>query len=191
MGVEEMMAEHVCPVWLGYILASPLRKLSQNPQKILEPYVEKGMTALDVGCAMGFFSLPLAELVGPDGKVICVDLQEKMVRSLDRRGRRAGLGDRIETHVCRKDSLGLDHVREEVDFALLFAVVHEVPDPPRLFSEIHRMLKPGGRALVVEPKGYVSSKRFEKSVSIATQNGFEVTQRPEIKRARAALLSKK
>jgi ubiquinone/menaquinone biosynthesis C-methylase UbiE len=188
--VEEIMAEHVCPVWLGYILASPLRKLSQDPKKILGPYVEKGMTVLDVGCAMGFFSLPMAELVGPDGKVICVDLQEKMIRSLDKRARKVGLGDRIETHVCRKDSLGLDHLGEQVDFALLFAVVHEVPDPSRLFAEIHGMLKPGGKALVVEPRGRASSKGFEKSVSIAAQNGFEVAQRPEIKRTRAALLSK-
>jgi ubiquinone/menaquinone biosynthesis C-methylase UbiE len=188
--VEEMMADHVCPVWVGYLLASPFRKLSQNPQRILGPYVEKGMTVLDVGCAMGFFSLPMAELVGPDGKVICVDLQEKMIRSLEKRARRSGLGDRIETHVCRKDSLGLDQLREEVDFALLVAVVHEVPDPAKLFSEIQRMLKPGGKALVVEPKGRVSAKDLETTVSMAVQSGFEAVQRPEIRRSRAAVLSK-
>ena len=185
------MAEHVCPVWVGYLLASPLRKLFHSPREILGPYVKEGMTVLDVGCAMGFFSLPLAQLVGPDGKVICVDLQEKMVSSLGQRARRAGLGDRIETHVSRKDSLGLDQLRDEIDFALLFAVVHEVPDPSRLFSEIHRMLKPMGRALLVEPKGRASSKGFETSVSIAVQNGFAVAQEPAIKRTHAALLSKK
>jgi len=40
---------HVCPVWVGYLLASPLRKLLQNPDKILAPYVKPGMTVLDVG----------------------------------------------------------------------------------------------------------------------------------------------
>jgi len=184
------MAEHVCPVWVGYLLASPLRKLFHSPREILGPYVEKGMTVLDVGCAMGFFSLPMAELVGPEGKVICVDLQGKMVKSLDKRARKARLGDRIETNLCRKDTLGLAHLRDAVDFALLVAVVHEVPDPSRLFSEIHSMLKPGGRALVVEPKGHVSSQGFETTVSTAVQNGFAVARRPEIKRSRAALLSK-
>jgi len=51
------MAEHRCPVWVGYFLASGLRKLLQNPVKILSPYVKRNMTVLDIGCAMGFFSL--------------------------------------------------------------------------------------------------------------------------------------
>jgi len=58
------MAEKVCPVWVGYLLASPIRKLFQNPPKILSPYVENGMKVLDIGCVMGFFSLPLARMVG-------------------------------------------------------------------------------------------------------------------------------
>jgi len=51
------MAKRVCPVWVGYLLASPIRKLFQNPQRILSPYVENGMKVLDVGCAMGFFKI--------------------------------------------------------------------------------------------------------------------------------------
>ena len=67
------MAERVCPVWVGYFLTSPIRKLFQNPQKILSPYVENGMKVLDIGC--GFFSLPLAQMVGSKGKAISVDVQ--------------------------------------------------------------------------------------------------------------------
>ena len=52
------MADRVCPWWLGYFLASPIRKLVHDPRSILEAYVKSGMTALDIGCAMGFFSLP-------------------------------------------------------------------------------------------------------------------------------------
>ncbi|MDP3040230.1 MAG: methyltransferase domain-containing protein, partial [Deltaproteobacteria bacterium] len=78
------MPEYVCPVWLGYFLASPFRRLFQNPWKILEPYVQKDMKVLDVGPGMGFFSLPLAQRVGPKGKGIGVDLQEKMLQSLER-----------------------------------------------------------------------------------------------------------
>ena len=184
------MAEHVCPVWVGYLLASPLRKLVQNPNKILGPHVSGGITVLDVGCAMGFFSLPLARLVGPAGKVVCVDLQEKMIRSLARRARKAGLSDRIEARSCRQDSLGLDDLGGQIDFALAFALVHEVPDAARLFGEICETLKPSGRLLVAEPSWHVSAEAFEASVSLAEQNGFATVNRPRIGRSRAVLLEK-
>ena len=65
------MAEHVCPAWVGYFPASRLRTLLQNSYRILSAYIRPGMTVLDVGSARGFFSLPIAEMVGPQGKVVC------------------------------------------------------------------------------------------------------------------------
>ena len=76
---ESDMSLHVCPFWVGYLLLSPVRKLLTNPDRILEPYIRSGMTVLDAGTAMGFFSLPIARLVGESGHVVCVDLQERMV----------------------------------------------------------------------------------------------------------------
>lgn len=184
------MAEHLCPVWVGYLLACPLRKLSQNPAKILRPYVRRGMAAVDIGCAMGFFSLPLARLVGPAGKVVCVDLQEKMIRSLEKRAGKAGLSDRIEARPCAQDSLGLDDLAAQLDFALAFAVVHEVSDAARLFREIQAALKPNARLLLAEPKGRVSAEDFEASLELARQNGFAALERPRIARSRAVLLEK-
>ena len=64
------MAERVCPWWVGYLLVSPIRRWFEKPEEVLGPHLESGATALDVGCAMGYFSLPLAELVGPDGRVV-------------------------------------------------------------------------------------------------------------------------
>ena len=184
------MAENVCPVWVGYLLASPARRLLQNPRKMLGPHVRQGMSVLDVGCAMGFFSLPLAEMVGCRGRVICVDVQEKMIRSLEKRAQKAGLSNRIETRVCREDSLGLDDLKGEIDFALASAVVHEVPDAPGFFSQMYETIKPAGRFLVAEPKGHVSQKDFETAISVAEQNGFRVVDRPQIGRSRVVLLEK-
>ena len=90
-----MSGQRVCPWWMGYFLASSLRRLVQNPEKILKPYVKEGMTVIDVGSAMGFFTLPLAHLVGDRGRVIAIDLQEKMIRSLQRRAQKAGLAGRL------------------------------------------------------------------------------------------------
>jgi len=185
-----MAEHHVCPVWVGYLLASPIRKLFENPVKILGPYVREGMTVVDIGCAMGFFSLPLARMVGANGKVICVDVQEKMIRSLEKRSQKAGLSGRIETLICNNNSLGLDDFEEKIDFALASAVLHEVPDVAGFFSEIHKALKPAGRLFVAEPKGHVSEKDFETTVSFAEQNGFTVADRLEIKRSRTVLLTR-
>ena len=184
------MAKRVCPVWVGYILASPIRKLFQNPQNILASYVENGMKALDIGCAMGFFSLPLAQLVGSKGKVICIDIQEKMITSLKKRAQKAGLSDRIETRICYKNSLGLDDLTKNIDFALASAVIHELTDTSTFFSEIYEAIKQHGKFLIVEPRIHVSEKDFKISISIAKQNGFKIIDSPHIGHSHSILLEK-
>ena len=98
---------------------------------------------------MGYFTIPLARITGPGGKVIAVDLQERMLDALVRRAEKAGVADRIIPHRCQKESLG---VEGPADFALAFWMAHEVPDKPRFFREIFAFLKQGGRLLLVEPK---------------------------------------
>ena len=183
------MAERVCPFWVGYLLASPLRRLLQNPEKILGPYVKPGMMTLDVGCAMGFFSLPMARMVGERGKVICVDLQGKMLRSLRKRAMKAGVAERIIPRLCGKDSLSLREFEGKIDFALAFALVHELPDSRRFFDEISKTMKPGARCLVAEPKWHVSAEEFDATLSIAAEIGFQVVDRPKITRSHSALLA--
>lgn len=146
------------------------------------------MTVLDVGCGMGFFSLPLAMLVGEEGKVICVDLQEKMIKGLIKRAKKAELSGRIETRVCTQNSLGVSDIIKKIDFALIFALAHEVPDQERLFREIYSTMKPTGKMLLAEPRGHVSRLDFDKTVSSAQNAGFEVCDDLKIRRSRAVLL---
>jgi ubiquinone/menaquinone biosynthesis C-methylase UbiE len=184
------MAQRVCPYWVGYFLINPLRRLVHNPDKILAPFVAPGMTVLDLGSGMGYFTLPLARLVDPGGKVIAVDVQEKMLSSLRKRAQAARLEDRIVTHLCGPTSLDLDDWAGRVDFALAFAVVHEVPDVPGFFSEISGVLKPGTYCLVAEPKFHVALRDFEASLASAGQNGLNVIDHPKIFRCHTALLKK-
>jgi ubiquinone/menaquinone biosynthesis C-methylase UbiE len=181
-------SRRVCPVWVGYLLASPVRTLLHNPQKILGPHVRSGMHVMDVGSAMGFFSLPLARLVGASGRVICVDLQAKMLEALVRRARRAQLVDRIETRVCDADSLRVDDLAGKMDFVLAFAVVHEVDNAGRFFSEVQSVLKPHGRVLFGEPRGHVSERAFQESLSIAVQSGLTEVDTLKIARTHAVVL---
>lgn len=184
------MAHRVCPFWIGYLLLLPIRKLWQNPDKILSPYVKEGMAVLDIGSAMGYFSIPFARRVGPRGRVICVDMQEKMLAVLRKRAANAGVADRMEFHPCAQNSLQLEQFAETVDFALAFAVVHEVPDSRKLFQEIAAALKPHARMLLAEPRGHVKDKDFADTLCIAGQSGFQVAGEPQIARSHAALLEK-
>jgi ubiquinone/menaquinone biosynthesis C-methylase UbiE len=185
-------AEHhqVCPVWVGYLLASPIRTLFQNPQKILAPHVSAGMRVLDVGPAMGFFTLPLARLVGPSGRVVCVEIQERMLSRLLRRARRAALADRIEARVCDADSLRIADLAGAIDFVLAFAVVHEVGNVARFFGELRSVLTPRGRVLFAEPRGHVSARAFQESLSVAKQNGLHQTESVKIARSHAVILER-
>lgn len=184
------MAKRVCPYWVGWLLLNPLRRLIHDPDTILASYVASGMTVLDVGPAMGFFTLPLARMVGPGGKVICVDVQEKMLSALQRRAQKAHLADRIVTRLCQPTSLGLDDFEGKVDFALAFAMVHEVPEAPTLFADVFRVLKPEAYFLVAEPKLEVRVRNFEATLATARQKGLNIVGRPKIAWCHAALLRK-
>jgi 2-polyprenyl-3-methyl-5-hydroxy-6-metoxy-1,4-benzoquinol methylase len=183
-------AHRVCPWWLGYFLVSPIRKLQYNPRTILAPYVKQGMTVLDFGSAMGFFSIPLAQMVGPAGKVICIDMQEKMLARLRKRALKAGVSAQIETRLCTQDSPGLQSLAGTIDFALLFAVVHEVPAREALFAGIASALKPQAYLLVAEPKGHVSAQNFARTLSAARERGFVEAGTPHIARSYAVLLQR-
>lgn len=182
------MSHRVCPWWLGYLLASPLRRLLQDPATILRPHVRQGMSVMDVGCGMGFFSLPMAELVGGSGRVVSVDLQEKMIRGLLKRAEKAGLKGRIEARVCTSASLGVSELSGTMDFALLFALAHEVTDRKRLFDEVHFAMKSGGEILLAEPTGHVSEAEFTKTLAAAQEAGFRYLRDLAIRRSRSVLM---
>jgi 2-polyprenyl-3-methyl-5-hydroxy-6-metoxy-1,4-benzoquinol methylase len=184
------MSKAVCPYWAGYFLANRLRRLLQNPRTILAPYVKPGMAVLDLGSAMGFFSLPMAEMVGPAGRVVCVDVQPKMLEVLRGRAAEAGLADRIETHVSTEDSITLDGREGTFDFALAFTMLHEVADPANFLREIYQLLKPGASLLLTEPVGHVRQAEFACTLSLAERQGFVLTGRPPLLLSHTAVLTK-
>lgn len=185
------MAERVCPWWMGYFLLGPIRRIVENPRKILSPYVKTGMNILEPGSGMGFFTLEAARLAGPEGKVYAVDLQQRMVSALERRIRRAKLTDVITTRVCPADSLGVSDLEGTIDLVLALFLVHEVPDPDRLFREFRQALRPGGRCLVIEPAGHVSEEAFEASLTVAREAGFVVSPGPKVRKSHSAVLDLK
>lgn len=182
------MGHGVCPWWLGPLLASPLRRLLQDPARILAPHVREGMTVLEPGPGMGFFTLEAARRVGTQGRVVAVDLQQRMLDGLRRRAARAGLLPRIELRLATEASLGVEDLAGKVDLALAFAMVHELPDPGRFFEEVRRALAPGGLLLLAEPTGHVSGADFEATLALAERAGLRRGPGPAVARSLTALL---
>ena len=180
-------SQRVCPASHAGWLSTPLRRLLQNPERILRGLVSEGDTVIDVGCGPGFFTLPLARMVGETGSLIAVDLQPQMLERLRQRAERAGLAGRIRLQACKADALELC---AEADFALAFYMLHEVPSAEAFLEEVRGALKPRGRLLLVEPRGHVSASDFQRSVALATKAGMQVLSEPRLAFSRAVVLAR-
>jgi SAM-dependent methyltransferase len=139
---------------------------------------------------MGFFTPELARLVGPNGRVVAVDVQPKMVAGLKRRIAKAGFADRVDARLAPADSLNIGDLAGQVDFTLAFALVHEMPGSASFFKQVAEASKAGARMLLAEPAGHVKPELFNAELQDAARAGFQVVGRPTIERCQAALLEK-
>jgi ubiquinone/menaquinone biosynthesis C-methylase UbiE len=191
MKINQMNKEKnikVCPVERAGGLDNSLRRLLQNPHKIVSPYINKGMTVLDLGCGPGVFTTEIAKMLDDTGKVIAADLQDGMLAKVSGKIKGTELEKKIELHKCSTESID---VKEQVDFVLAFYMIHEVPDQERIFNELKSLLKPNGRILIVEPKFHVSKKSFEFMVQRMESIGFKTAERPKVFFSRTAIFELK
>ncbi|MBN2567470.1 methyltransferase domain-containing protein [Candidatus Woesearchaeota archaeon] len=175
----------VFPSHRAHTLDGAWRKALQHPRLLLRKYVRPGMTVLDCGCGPGFFTIELARMVGPKGRVLAVDLQQAMLDRLAVKAEAAGVAGRILLH---RSGAGSSGVSENADLILAFYLMHEVPDQGKVLWEFHRILKPGGTLYLAEPAHRVSADRFQKTLSLAGGAGFVVVKRPLVLFSRAAVL---
>ncbi len=178
----------VCPWWLGFAIDNPLRTLIHDPESILSPYVGSGSTVMDIGAGMGCFTIPLARLVGPAGRVLAIDIQAGMLATVARKARARGVSERIKPCLVSPYSLGS---HPAADFILAFWVVHEVPDQRSFLEEVCGLLKPEGVFLLVEPLVHVAEKSFQRTVQTAVDAGLVVKGTPKIRLSRSVLLVRK
>jgi ubiquinone/menaquinone biosynthesis C-methylase UbiE len=177
---------HVCPWWLCFTFDNPIRRILHDPVKILSAYVHKGDTAIDIGPGMGYFTIPLAQLVGSTGCVTAIDIQPKMLSALISRAQQKGVSEIIKTHLAGPDSIGF---HDKADFILAFWMVHEVPDQHQFLSEIRNIMKPDGMFLMVEPLIHVSKKKYLRTIETAKELGFSIKEYPEIRMSRSVLFN--
>ena len=182
-----LFEKHTCPWWLAYTWDNRIRKTFHNTDVILKPYLKEGITALDVGCGMGYFSIHMAKYIGDKGKVISVDIQKEMLEILMKRSKQIGLDSIISPYLSQGDLSGIN---ERLDFVLSFWMLHEVDSQEELLKQIFALLKPGGKYLIAEPKIHTSKRYFKSMTEMCKNVGFSLEATPKITFSRAVLLSK-
>ena len=106
-----------------------------------------GERLLEVGPGTGYYALPVAEWLGPDGRLEVFDLQREMLDHTLRRAGEAGLTTLVPT---QGDARSLPYPDDAVDGAYLVTVLGEIPDQEKALAELRRVLKPNGRLVVGE-----------------------------------------
>jgi len=185
--METTERNRICSVERAGALDVSLRKLFQNPRKIVAPYLQEGMTAFDLGCGPGFFTLEMAKIVGPSGKVVAVDLQDGMLEIVKKKIESTNLQNIIELHKCKSDKIGLS---KAADFILIFYMLHEVPDKSAFLHEVYSIVKSNGQVLIVEPRFHVTKSDFDDSEKIMKNIGFEIIKKPKVFFSRSVLLKR-
>ncbi len=179
----------VCSHKRAFFLDNFIRRLFQNPKKIVGPYIKPGDTVVDMGCGPGFFSIEMAHMVGETGQIFAVDLQKEMLAKVAHKAALKNLSDRVYLHLASQEKIGLG-TDVVANFILAYYMVHEALDPNAFFSEAQTILSPQGKILVVEPPFHVSSKKFKEITRSAEDAGFRVKDWPKKKGGKSILLIK-
>ena len=167
---------------LTHRIASPLRRLLQDPASLLAPPFAPGEWWLEVGRGHGFHTLSGLEVVGTRGRLVGVDCRTGPLADLERRAARRGLAASLEARHCRRDTLGVADLRGRVDLVVAVDVVHEAVDPERMIGEMVHVLRPGGRLLLAEPRGRVQRDRFLWYHGLARESGLVAVDWPRQRR---------
>ena len=135
-----------CPYGQRFWVEAPHPVISRaRLRTVLAP--QSGERVLEIGPGTGYYTLDVAEWVGPDGRVEIFDLQQEF---LDHVMRLAGERGLANVNPTQGDATALPFEDGSVDAVLLTAVLGEIPDTLAALREIRRVLRPGGRLVVGE-----------------------------------------
>jgi len=155
-----------CPYGQRFWVEAPHPFITRDRlREILAP--EPGERVLEVGPGTGYYTLDMAEWVGPDGKVEILDVQQEMLDHTMR-----GAGERGLTNLTPTlaDATEMPYDDASFDAAYLTTVLGEIPDQDAALRELARVLKPGGRLVVGELMGdphYVSFGSLQQRAAAA------------------------
>jgi ubiquinone/menaquinone biosynthesis C-methylase UbiE len=137
----------------AFLLDNSVRRLVSPPKKKISKFISAGFAVADIGCGPGHFTIPMAELVGAEGKVYAADSDPKSIEILKAKTDRENFQGAVEAHVASGGNLEFVPDRS-VDFALANDVLCCMTDHAGAVSEIQRILKTEGIAYISVTKAF-------------------------------------
>jgi precorrin-6B methylase 2 len=129
-------------------LDRPEREEEERPATVIRALqLKRGDVVADLGAGSGFFTFRIAQEVGTAGKVLAVDIQDEMLRTI--RHRAAAL-DLTNIEPVKATEADPKLPVSGVDTVLMVDVYHELACPFEIMTEVHKALKPDGRVVLVE-----------------------------------------
>ena len=176
-----------------------------KPQKLTDPIlilekleISKGTKVADFGCGSGYFSLPLARLVGGEGKVFAIDILESSLESVRSKVETEGFLNIETVHVDLEVPNGSGLQKQSIDLVLLANLLYQVGNRLSIFKEAKRVLKKTGKLVIIEWKPNVKEKplgpnqkiNFNKKIvqKEAEDKGFKFEKEIEVDEYRYGLL---
>jgi len=182
-----MRGKHTCPKWFNFSLDNFIRRAVHKQEVILSGYVNKNDYVMDIGPGPGYFSIPMAKMVGNGGKVVAIDIQKDMLDAVQKNAEKNEVTSRILTKLIEDENFTTE---QPTDFALAFWMVHEVPNKPLFLQSIYKSLKSNKHLLIAEPYLHVTKKMFDETVHFAETAGFKIVDSPKIFFSHTVLLRK-
>ena len=150
--LREYMGRKIAPTMSyegGPWLVRVTREKEESCSKLLAALeLKPGQVVADVGSGNGFYTFPLAKLVGPKGKVYAIDVQPEMLAMLEERAKAQGGADNVVTVLGTETDPKLADA--SIDLAFLVDVYHELSYPAEMLAALKKALKPEGRIVLVE-----------------------------------------
>jgi SAM-dependent methyltransferase len=126
----------------------PARDAWQRPAEVVALLqIRSGMSVVDIGAGTGYFVPYLARAVGPQGRVLALDVEPDMVRYLRERAAKEALSN-VRAEVVEVDDPGL--ASESVDRILIVDTWHHIPDRVAYAKKLGKALSPGGTIAIVD-----------------------------------------